>query len=84
VEVDYHRAFKASDHAAWAKEYEANVGIRQWISSLGEKQPLGLADWDLRLVGDQAENLDDWWGSFNGEPGGFLPQTVERRLDDEF
>ena len=84
MEVDYHRDFKASDHAAWAQEYAANVEIRQWTSSPGDKGLLGLADRDLRLLGDQAENLDDWWGPFNNEPGGFLPQTAERRHDDDF
>jgi hypothetical protein len=30
VEVDYSRAFAASDHAAWQVEYMANVQVESW------------------------------------------------------
>jgi len=85
VEVDYRRAFKASDHAAWGEEYAANVEIRQWMPTLGESRMLEPIGADLRLSGDKADALDPWWEDFyDSEPGGFLPQTMERLRDDEF
>jgi len=84
VEVDYQHAFKGSDHAAWAKEYAANVDVQQWTPMSGESRLLEPTGTDPRFFGDQAVVLDDWWGSFDDEPCGFLPQTTERRCDDEF
>ena len=84
VEVDYRRAFTASDHAAWAAEYAANVEIRQWLPMPGERRLLERAGADQRLFGNPVEDLDDWWGPFDDEPGGFLPQTTERCYDDHF
>jgi hypothetical protein len=84
VEVDYHRAFKASDHAAWDGEHAANVEIRQWTPMLCQGWPFDPADADPRPFGNQGSDLDSWERLFDDGPGGFLPQTTERRRDGEF
>jgi len=82
VEVDYRKAFQASDHAAWDDEYAANVEIQQWMPMFDESRLLEPAGGDRRLLRDQAEDLDFWWNY--DEPGGFLPQTTERQANVEF
>ena len=55
VEVDYRQPFKASDHAAWGEEYEANVEVFQW-QPMAASVPTSVPEpWDdlrpfLRLV----------------------------------
>ena len=39
VKVDFRRAFQASSHAQWQKEYEGNVQVEEWLS------PILEADW---------------------------------------
>jgi len=82
VEVDYGKAFQASNHATWDDEYAANVEIEKWMPMFDESRLLEPAGGDRRLLRDQAEDLDFWWNY--DEPGGFLPQTTERQANVEF
>jgi proteasome lid subunit RPN8/RPN11 len=61
VEVDFERAFKASEFAAWSQEYAA--AVRQWKCGTSDVHGRGpLADDSLSISAH--EFFDDFWESF--------------------
>jgi hypothetical protein len=84
VEVDYRRPFQASDQEAWGNEYFANVEVQARMSAIVDRRSFGLIDPDLDILDDRGDDFGLWHDRFDDGPGGFLPQTTERRGDDGF
>lgn len=58
VKVDYSRPFEASDHAAWAAEYKANVTIEDWRSDFSTRAQVAQQTAGQDFTEDDNEWMD--------------------------
>jgi hypothetical protein len=68
VDVDYSQPFGATDHDAWAKEYEANVWAEPEMFDLDVHNVLEPGSWGTFEPAPEEDWFDEWYATVDHEP----------------